>query len=142
MTWVVLVLYLVPSAGLLAAMVYGLVRLRRDWAYLRPQAFDWQTQEWFDPKADAPRTVPEDKDLSPPSMSRTSGQRGRHIVAAVLLFYAMMTLAGVELGYRFAVGSHDRRLLIALFCGLAGYGLAYVVVTVALVVAHARRPRG
>lgn len=81
-----------------------------------------------------------------PSFLESSGssRQGahRHLVAAGLSFYAVMTLAGLELGYRFAQGSHDRRLLIALFCGLAGYGVAYVVVMAALVVIHARRRRG
>jgi hypothetical protein len=76
--------------------------------------------------------------LEPTSAAR---RRQKRVVETGLVFYALALLAGLELGYRYAGGSHSRRLLIALFSGLAGYGLAYLAVMVAVVVIHIRRAR-
>jgi hypothetical protein len=65
----------------------------------------------------------------------------RRVLRRVLLTYGLMLISGLALGYIFAEGSEARRLVVALFCGAAGYGLAYIAVRIALTVTIIGRSR-
>lgn len=97
---------------------------------------DRQVHLDWSPDDGKPRTLvgPVPAILEPTSPER---QRKAHVLRVGLLWYALMTVAGLEVGYRFATGPH--RPLIAVFSGLAGYGLAYLIVMSAVVVTHARK---